>query len=161
MRKAWLLFPILFSASGCEFLWNVSNRGALQKDVAELFARQGVTVSEMDCNMLDLSRSAACTFKEVPAQVAALLQRFDLREVVNAEQGSSAEFYHCRQVLEEVKKAGRMPASFSDMSHVRVYGIVGRPPSLKLKNGGQFEFLILFQQTETNDVLAAVSYAYG
>jgi len=152
-----LLYLLLTVIMGCETIWNYSNRGTLKKDIVELFKKHGVVIKDPVCNMIGTSREATCEFRAPADQVSLLVRNLHLKEV-GGESTSKAD------LLLKVPPSNRgclACPSFKHVSKTRVYRSDHRPSELRLKNGTAFEYLILYQDIETDKVCVHVSYSYG
>lgn len=152
-----LLFILLTVIMGCEIIWNYGNKGTLKKDIVELFKMHGVVIKDPVCNMIRTSREAICEFRAPADQVSLLVRNLHLKEV-EKESTSKAD------LLLKAPSSNRgclACPSFKDVSKIRIYRSDHRPSELRLKHGTAFEYLILFQDLETDKVCVQVSYSYG
>ena len=152
-----ILYFLLTVMVGCEAIWNYGNKGTLKKDIVELFKKHGVVIKDPVCNMIGTSREATCEFRASIDQVSLLVQNLRLKEV-EGEGTSKADW-----LLKAPPSNGGCLAcpSFKHVSKIRIYRSDHRPSELRLKRGTAFEYLILFQDLETNKVCVQLSYSYG
>ena len=149
-----LLFLVslaLLSTIGCSALASAS----LRADLSEALTNSGLEAPEMDCAMSARSRDGSCVFTGDTDQVEAIIIGLSLRPLSTA----TAEDVQ----LDFINSSATCLSDLSegDRAAVNAYGISGRPDSLQLGNGGQFEFLYLFHQPGSDQVCIFISYAYG
>lgn len=159
MKFSKLLFAsfIAFTLSSCDAAWNLANRRSLENDLTELFNKHGVGVADPVCNMIGTTRSATCEFRASTEQVTSLVGGLNLREV-----GPEDSTRDCLLTRIPEPNTGCLGCrSLKNAARLRVYLSERRPQELRLKSGGAFEYLILFQDLDTGSVCVQVSYAYG
>jgi len=149
-----LLLTVLM---GCETIWNYGNKWALKKDIVELFKKNGVVIKDPVCNMVGTSRDATCEFYASVDQVSSLARSLNLKEV----EGEGGSMANLLLKVPESKVGCLICRSFKNVSKIRVYMSGQRPIELRLKSGAAFEYLILFQDLDTDKVCVQVSYSYG
>jgi len=148
---------ILINITGCETIWNYGNKRALKKDIIELFKKHGVAIKYPVCNMIGTTRDATCEFRASADQVSSLVRGLNLKEV-GVESASKPN------MLLKVNQAnvGCLACrSFKNVSKIKVFTSGHRPSELRLKSGAAFEYLILFQDLDTDKVCVQVSYSYS
>jgi hypothetical protein len=160
MRTARLVAAVLIAAgtAACSGAgaWDRANRDALRRDVVQLFQRHGVTAAP-ECHMIGTTRDAYCVFKAPADRVDSLVRALKLEA---APTGSAA--HEQIELIEMVSPGGcRATPALADPSKVRAYRSERRPRELALASGGAFEYLVLYQHTDSDDVCVRVSYAYG
>jgi len=152
-----ILIAFGFLLWGCEALWNLGHQSSLKNDIDELFRAHGIVISQPNCNMIGTTRSATCRFKASPEQVGALACGLHLKELKEDETE--------REVL-----ARRVPEPslgclicdpFDRLSRMKVYVSERRAKELRLKRGSALEYLIVFQDPQSDQVCVQFSYAYG
>ncbi len=142
---------------GCETIWNYINQPTLKRDVVELFRSHGVALNNPCCRMIGTSRSARCELRLTPEQVNLIVKGLNLK-------ASKLEYLAEGNPwikIPEPKRGCLTSKFFQGVKQVNVYGVEGRPPQLRLKSGSAFEYFILFQDLESDNVCIQVSYAYG
>jgi hypothetical protein len=151
----WIL--ACFSFTGCELIWNYSNKPGLQRDISELFRAHGVTLNQLACNMIGTSRSATCEFRLSPEQITVIVKGLNLKE----SKGGSLPEENLWKKIPNSKRGCLDCKSFNGVKRIKVYMSEIRAPELRLKSGSAFEYFILFQDLETDRVCIQVSYSYG
>jgi hypothetical protein len=117
---------------GCRWAWNLWARGDLARDVKSLLAREGILVTDVKCRMFGTLNSGACVVPMTLEQSAGLVRSLKLRVLVPTEP------------IREFKGGCTDTAPF-DTGFVRMYRTAGlRPPELKLRDGGSFDYIYLF-----------------
>jgi hypothetical protein len=138
-------------------LWNYGNRPALKRHIVELFQKHGVTINDPVCNMIGTTRGATCEFQASAHQVSSLVQGLNLKEV-------GVESVSKPNMLLKVNQAnvGCLACrSFKNVLKMKVFTSGHRPNELRLKSGSAFDYLILFQDLDTDKVCVQVSYSYS
>ncbi|MGL5873929.1 MAG: hypothetical protein ACRC2R_16445 [Xenococcaceae cyanobacterium] len=140
----------------------------LQKDIVELFAKQGVIDVDLECHTSVTSRLGNCVFLGSPESVERLVSRLSLRDFeakdteIEYKMFWDAEKASLKRGDSDYQKnrCYLIPA-FHDLKLVKVYGVIRRPPQLKLSSSGQFENMFLYHRTDTDQVCVQVTYSYG
>ena len=141
----------LLTTPGCGALASAS----LRADLGEVLTNAGLETPEMDCVISARSRDGACVFTADSDQVTAWISALSLlAQPTAADEAVQLDF---------IKSNADCLSELSDEERAAVasYAISGRPDSLQLGNGGQFEFLYLFSEPGSDQVCIFVSYAYG
>lgn len=141
---------------GCDALWNVANRGGLERDFKVLAQSCGVHVTLTRCRMLGTTREGTCEFTASCGQLDSLVRGLSLKPV---EPGSVEESF-----LKRIEASSLYSWSVGvglDPSGLLRYASGRRPRELALKNGTAFEYLILYYHPASGRALARLSYAYG
>jgi len=116
--------------------------GRLRADVTELMETHGVRVSVIAAEAPASSRSGLLELQPDPAAEASIVREFSLLSL-------EPDDPRLEQVI------ARVPGNVA-----LVWGVQGRPPQLKLSDGGQFETFYLVTTTDDRTYLL-VEYAYG
>jgi hypothetical protein len=135
-------------AAGCDTAWNWANRGGLRRDVEALFRRHGVAVAGPVCTMVGTSRTGACVLRAPVDALPRLVRGLGLREA-GPDDGAVAGWEReggCRTTVSGATK---------------VYRSGRRPPELRLSTGSAFEYLLVYQEEQSERLCVQVSYAYG
>ena len=148
---------IIIAITGCDAAWNLANRGSLRSDVTELFKNHGVTVSDLKCNMIGTTRSAVCEFRGKTDQVTSLVRGLKLKALEGGETSREALLRR----IPEAPQGCLACFPFQTASQMKIYMSERGAKELRLKSGGAFEYLILFQDLGSSRVCVQVSYAYG
>lgn len=151
------LFLCLVALSGCDLLWNLSNRGALRADLTDVLSRAGMTPSLERTGMIGSSRSGYAIFPCDPAQIEPLVRGLALGELDT--RSESGFFYR-----PEVHWARQnLPELFSDPGQIQAYLREEPYPGdrLVLKSGSRFTYLFLIFHIPSRRVYVQVAYAYG
>jgi len=148
-RRLRLLAALLaasLAAGGCHFGWNLWARGDLARDVTALLAKQGILVSGVKCRMFGTLRAGACTFPLTTEQTTLVSQGLRLRVLTPIE--NIREF-----------RGGCSDTRPFDTDFVRSFRTAAfRPPELKLRDGGSFDYLYLYQHPTSGRACLQVSY---
>ena len=159
LKQPWvILFLALTSLlPGCDTIWNLTNRGALERDIVDLFRNQGLAITNLKCNMIGTSRSATCKFRASAEQVASLVRSLNLKEVEteDATKGNSV------LSVPEANVGCMTCPPFAKRPRMRIYLSERRPRELRLKSGSAFEYLVLLQRLDTDEVCVQIAYSYG
>jgi len=127
---------LVLSVSGC------AKGGRTGADAVELMESQGIRVSVIAAEAPASSRSGLLELQPDPAAEASIVREFGLSSL-------DPDDPRLEQVI------ARIPGSVA-----LVWGVQGRPPQLKLSDGGQFETFYLVTTTDGRTYLL-VEYAYG
>ncbi len=127
-----LAVGLLLAGGGCRWAWNLWARGDLARDVKSLLAREGVLVKDVKCRMFGTLNSGACVLPLTAGQAATLVSALKMRVLVPTE--PTREFrYGCSDTPP------------FDVGFVRAYRTSAlRPPELKLRDGGSFDYVYLY-----------------
>ena len=132
LTRAALAAVVLLAGGGCRWTWNLWARGDLARDVKALLAKEGVLVKDVKCRMFGTLNSGACVLPLTTEQAAGFVKSMKLRVLVPTE--PMREF-----------KGGCTDTPPFDTGFVRMYRTAGlRPPELKLRSGGSFDYIYLF-----------------
>ncbi len=137
LTRAACAAALLLSLGGCRWAWNLWARGDLARDVAALLAREGILVKDVKCRMFGTLNSGACFFPLTAGQATTLVTALKLRVLVPTE--PIREF-----------RGGCSDTPPFDTGFVRMYRSPGvRPPELRLRGGGSFEYIYLYHHPAT------------
>lgn len=118
--------------AGCRFTWNLWARGDLARDVTSLLAREGILVKDVKCRMFGTLNSGACILPLSAEEATKLVTSLKLRVLVPTE--PIREF-----------KGGCSDTPPFDTGFVRAFRSSAlRPPELKLREGGGFDYVYLY-----------------
>lgn len=146
LRPLAVLLAASLATGGCRFTWNLWARGDLARDVTALLAKQGILVSGVKCRMFGTLRAGACTFPFTAEQTTLLAQGLRLRVLAPTE--NIREFH-----------GGCSETRPFDTDFVRAFRTGAfRPPELKLRDGGSFDYLYLYQHPTSKRACLQTSY---
>jgi hypothetical protein len=138
---------------GCEPLWNAVNRSALKSDIRAILKPAGVVPQQLECRMVDSTRAGSCSVSLTQAETDAVIRALALERVPASANVSSP-------LARLVVHAGQSCAA-GEPKPLAIYGLSGRPKSLRLSSGSAFEYLLLTINKSTGQACLRVSYAYG
>jgi len=107
--------------------------------------------------MIGTTRGATCEIRASADQVSSIVRRLNLKEV----EGQDMSKANLQLKLPQLKEGCLACRSFKNVSKIRAYLSGRRPSELRLKSGVAFEYLILFQDLDTDKVCVQVSYSYS
>ncbi|HMA28852.1 MAG TPA: hypothetical protein VKS23_03235 [Thermoanaerobaculia bacterium] len=132
--------------TGCRFAWNLWARGDLARDAKSLVARQGVVVSSMRCRMFGTLRAGACIFPLSAEETSRVVQGLRLRVLTPTE--NIREF-----------RGGCSQTPPFDTGFVRAFRSGAfRPAELRLRDGGGFDYVYLYQHPTSGTACLQTSY---
>jgi hypothetical protein len=137
--------------SGCQVLWDFENRSSLKKDVNELISKASVS-ADLRCHMIGTTRSGICEGGLSAAAVESIATQLNLTEVKKLDSSN----YDLQVWLADGKSD-----LIEGLKTLRIYKSKRRASELRLKNGSNFEYLLLFFDATKKMVRIQVSYAYG
>jgi hypothetical protein len=133
-------------ATGCGFAWNLWARGDLARDVKSLLARQGFLAKDVKCRMFGTLNSGACFLPMTAEQAKLVVQGLRLRVLPPTE--NIREF-----------RGGCSQTPPFETGFVRMYRSSAiRPPELKLRDGGGFEYLYLYNHPTSATACIQILY---
>jgi hypothetical protein len=133
-------------ATGCGRAWNLWARGDLARDVKSLLARQGILAKDVKCRMFGTLNSGACVLPMTAEQAKQVVQGLRLRVLTPTE--NIREF-----------RAGCSQTPPFDTGFVRMYSSSAmRPPELRLRDGGGFDYLYLYSHPTSGTACIQVLY---
>ncbi len=146
LRPLAALLAASLAAGGCRFGWNLWARGDLARDVTALLAREGVLVSGVKCRMFGTLRAGACTFPFTAGQTTLLAQGLRLRVLAPTEN------------IREFPGGCSVTRPF-DTDFVRSFRTGAfRPPELKLRDGGSFDYVYLYHHPASGRACLQAAY---
>ena len=141
-----LALALALAGSGCRFAWNLWARGDLARDVKAILAREGILVKSAKCHMFGTLNSGACIVPLTTEETTRAVQGLRLRVLAPTE--PIREF-----------KGGCTDTPPFDTQFVRMFRTSAtRPPELKLRDGGGFDYLYLFQHPTSSTACIQVLY---
>lgn len=141
-----LAIALAGGVAGCRFAWNLWARGDLARDVKAVLSREGILVKDAKCRMFGTLNSGACIVPLTTEQAKAVVQGLKLRVLVPTE--PIREF-----------KGGCTDTPPFDTGFVQMYRTSAmRPPELKLRDGGGFDYLYLFHHPTSATACIQVLY---
>ncbi len=145
-----LVFLLL---TGCESLWDLTNRSGLEADVRALLKSAAVEPQHLECRMVGTTRKAACSLRLSPPETASVIRALALESIQTSPEISSPQ-------ARLIAHAG--PSCMADTSRPSVrFGRGNRPNSLRLPSGTAFDYLLLTVNMSTGQACVQVSYSYG
>jgi len=146
-----------FAAPVCLLLAIGCNRIGLERDITALLSGCGATPSKVKAQMSGRSREGIVETVVNEDDLQLIISGLKLQEVPLESRASDAQFrvWHVGAVGQY-----RHPL-LTDSETVRIFKAGPRTPELKLKNGGAFEYLLLYVSPGSNKILILVSYSYG
>jgi hypothetical protein len=146
LTRAALAAVLLACLGGCGWAWNLWARGDLARDVASLLAREGILAKDVKCRMFGTLNSGACIVPLTAEQATTLVTVLRLRILVPTE--PIREF-----------KGGCSDTPPFDTGFVRAFRSSGtRPPELRLREGGSFEYVYLYHHPATGTACIQALY---
>jgi hypothetical protein len=146
LRSLAALLAASLALGGCRFTWNLWARGDLARDVTALLAKQGILVSGVKCRMFGTLRAGACTFPLTSEQTTLVARGLRLRVLAPTE--NVREF-----------SGGCSGMRPFDTDFVRSFRTAAfRAPELKLRDGGSFDYLYLYQHPTSGRACLQTSY---
>lgn len=137
---------LLLAGGGCRWAWNIWARGDLARDVKSLIAREGILVKDVRCRMFGTLNSGACVLRLTAPEVATLVRALKLRVLAPTE--PIREF-----------KYGCSDTPPFDTGFVRTYRTSAlRPPELKLRDGGGFDYVYLYHHPSSDTACIQALY---
>jgi hypothetical protein len=132
--------------AGCRFAWNLWARGDLARDVKIVLARQGILVKDVKCRMFGTLNSGACFLPMTAEQAKLVVQGLRLRVLAPTED------------IREFRGGCSQTPPF-DTGFVRMYRTSAmRPPELKLRESGGFDYLYLYHHPTSAAACIQVLY---
>lgn len=144
-------------SGSCAAIWDAANRGALESDVAELLGPAPAGGPSLTCHMIGDTRSGYCSGEISAEQAAGIAASLDLSP-------SSIDRKDPMTVplpADEAELGCLSPKAWPQSAELKAWWASGRPASLELASGGQFEYLLLVIDPSTGAGCIQVSYAYG
>jgi hypothetical protein len=140
------LMVVATLATGCGFAWNLWARGDLARDVKIPLARAGILATDVKCRMFGTLNSGACFLPMTAEQAKLVVQGLKLRVLAPTE--NIREF-----------RGGCSQTPPFDTGFVRMYrsGAI-RPPELKLRESGGFDYMYLFHHPTSATACIQVLY---
>jgi hypothetical protein len=146
LRPLALLVVAATLATGCGYTWNLWARGDLARDVKSLLARQGMLAVDVKCRMFGTLNSGACFLPMTAEQAKQVVQGLRLRVLTPTEP------------MREFRSGCSVTPPF-DTGFVRMYrSSAMRPPELKLRESGGFDYLYLFHHPTSAAACIQVLY---
>ena len=146
LRRLALLVVAATLMTGCGFAWNLWARGDLARDVKILLARQGILQTDVKCRMFGTLNSGACFLPMTAEQAKIVVQGLRLRVLAPTE--NIREF-----------RGGCSQTPPFDTGFVRMYRTSAmRPPDLKLRESGGFDYLYLYHHPTSATACIQVLY---
>lgn len=155
-RQVFLLGACSILLTSCSGLWNAANRSSLETDVAQVMSIDPAERS-MRCAMLDGTRSGYCLLPADATEVGAWAGELGL----SLRTASLDDVESLPPLTSEGPVGCLDAASFGQVEGHPPYWIGGRPDSLALDSGGQFEYMLLIFDPAAAQACVQVSYAYG
>jgi hypothetical protein len=146
LRPLAAILAATLAAGGCGFAWNLWARGDFARDVTALMAHQGVLVSGVKCRMFGTLRAGACAFPLSAEETTKIVQGLKLRVLAPTES------------IREFRGGCSLMPPF-DADYVRPFRSGAfRPPELKLRDGGSFDYVYLYQHPTSGMACLQASY---
>jgi hypothetical protein len=156
LRKSILLILATLTAS-CGSLWNMANRDLLRSGMVEVLSPIAVASDDLECQMIGSTRTGYCLLATTPEMVTTIATSLALDyRVANPDDPITLP-----PIAGEGKLGCLSSEVFGEVRGLPAYWIAGRPEQLKIKGGGQFEYMLLLFNPATGRSCIQVSYAYG
>jgi hypothetical protein len=144
-----LLGLAIFGFVGCDFVWNIGNRGTLKSDLEKLI---GITFN--DCQMIGTTRTGSCSTPITVDELRSIADKLKL-SAVSPEQDPAVPIEHRFKHL--IARGGcNLPAN----AEIRKT-FEPRPAELHLGPGTGFEYLLIVRNAATGIACVQASYSYG
>jgi hypothetical protein len=144
-HRGWWLALIALMLAGCTSLvQGIDLRG----DMDALLRANGLANAQLSCQMSARSRDGRCTLPLAQADADALAAALQLAPAGDTPFMLITD--NCAQL-----------ADFGPGTSATVRGITGRPASLRLSSGTQFEALVLVSRADLGTACIEAAYAYG
>ncbi len=141
-----LALALALAGAGCRFAWNLWARGDLARDVKSLLSREGILVKDAKCRMFGTLNSGRCVVPLTAEQAKTVVRDLKLRVLVPTE--PIREF-----------KGGCTDTPPFDTGYVQMFRTSAmRPPELRLRDGGGFDYLYLFHHPASATACIQVLY---
>lgn len=141
----------------CDGAWNRGNEPGLRADLKDLLARAEIAAPDLNCRMIGTTRDAIVSVNLSKEQVAALVKAIGLAEYKNP-LGDARRF---PLELSDAARECPLAAAWEKDKGISMLAVMGRPASLRLTSGRNFEYLFFFYREEGGEVCIFVSYSYG
>jgi hypothetical protein len=128
----------------------------LQNHINELLEKHTIQAVVEDARMIGRYRLGLCLLKIAPEQVIKLAQNLNLQEITSNQSESDQDLSSW-----ESEAGSFSPAVIWKENRIRVYKSCRRVAELKLEDGSQFEYLVLYHNLDTDQVWLQVCYAYS
>jgi len=142
-----------FLLIGCEPLWNTSNRSGIESDVRHVLKTAAVIPQSLECRMAGTTRNASCSLLMSPTETASVIRTFALESIHSSSETPSP-------LARLIAHAGPSCVAGASVPPT-VFGIAGRPNSLRFPSGSAFEYLLLTINETNGQACLQVSYSYG
>jgi hypothetical protein len=146
-----LLLAATLLLTGCESPRSASLREGLERDLAEVFRRQGVAPAELKCGLvIKPEEGTTCRFRATAEEVARIARGLRLLEVAGD------------QTPEEGARRGECgtDSDFYRLGLLQVYELPGGG-EVTLRDGRSFGRLIVCHRRQGGEVQAVVAYKRG
>lgn len=163
---------LLLALSGCDFLWNISNRGTLERYLQEIAKENGLIIAKPACNMFKGSRVGYCRFNARPEAIDVFVSRLELMVIkkgieclpslgnpypdVLLEDIGARKIYelenrfHCIQICK-----------FDNKKNLIVYGRSPSSKDFRSSSGIILDFYALYYDLVTHDACIVAGFKYG
>ncbi len=148
-------WPVLLRASVLILTACGLNRAGLTRDVRQLFDQCNIKPPINRVTMGDRTRTGMVEITATPEDIAAIVNRLGLQEIVSATGDPDRPGWLAARVLQFDHPLLRPQRG------VRVFQSSGPPATLRLPNGTAFHSLLLFWDSEKRVAVILLSYAYG
>jgi hypothetical protein len=157
MRKIMVTFSLSLLCvliAGCGLVWQSVQGAALDSDLTQVFEANGLERRELQCRMVDSTRTGFCVLDATEEDAAQLISRLSL---VLREAGD----VHGNVPSWEIEQGCGSVEGFTAESSAQIYESARRPETLRLANGTAFEYLLVSFRQDLGKMCIQVSYAYS
>ena len=157
MRRIMVTFSLLLLCvliAGCGLVWQSVQGAALDSDLSQVLEANGLERRELQCRMVDSTRTGFCVMDAAEEDVALLINRLSL---VLREPGGD----YGNVPSWEIEQGCGSVEGFTAESSAQIYESARRPETLCLANGTAFEYLLVSFRQGLGTMCIQVSYAYS
>ena len=145
---------ILF-ISGCQPAWNRVNQGQLKKDMRILLERYGCSGSFRSVAIIGTTRTGRIEIRITEEEIDKFIKGLNLQSLTNHDSFPITISKRIAELKESIV------SDEPEDSDIRLFGVFGRDPSLRVSKYSSFEYLIMAYDNRKKLALIEVEYAYG
>ena len=157
MRKIMVTFSLSLLCvliAGCGLVWQSVQGAALESDLIQVLEANGLEGRELQCRMVDSSRTGFCVMAAAEEDAAQLINRLSLTLRKAGDDDGNVPSWELENGCGSVE-------GFTAEASARVYESARRPETLRLANGTAFEYLLVSFRQDLGTMCIQVSYAYS